>query len=139
MNITNIDDKTIRDSKPTSNAWPAELAPPTGDSLKDLLAFTNYYQQEFIRDIEKLGIYEADFYKMPKATDYINEMQALITQIVNKGLGYTANGSIYFNVAAYRKTDLYGKLFKIDFDNFQTGLRVDTDQYEREQVSDFVL
>jgi cysteinyl-tRNA synthetase len=66
-------------------------------------------------------------------------MKELIKSILSKNFGYIANDSIYFNVAEYRKKFVYGKLFKIDFEQFQSGLRVDTDQYEREQVADFVL
>jgi cysteinyl-tRNA synthetase len=76
---------------------------------------------------------------MPRATEYIEQMQGLITRIYKKGLAYTSNGSVYFNVSEWRKVDTYGKLFKIDFDNFKAGVRIDADEYEREQVSDFVL
>ena len=139
INITNIDDKTIRDSKIGSNEWNENIGKQTGEPIQDLLLLTKFYENEFIVDIEKLGIERSHFFAMPKATDYISEMQELIKIIMQKGLAYAAGGSIYFNVAEYRKTDVYGKLFKIDFDNFKAGLRVDTDQYEREQVSDFVL
>ena len=139
MNITNIDDKTINDSKIGSKEWNEKIGKQTGEPLQDLLLLTKFYENEFIVDIEKLGIERNHFFAMPKATEYISEMQELIKTIMQKGLAYVAGGSIYFNVAEYRKADVYGKLFKIDFDNFKAGLRVDTDQYEREQVSDFVL
>jgi cysteinyl-tRNA synthetase len=139
MNITNIDDKTIRDSKLGSENWNNKIGKQTGDPMKDLLALTQFYQNEFITDIEKLGIEQKDFFAMPKATDYISEMQELITNLLTNDLAYVAGDSIYFNVAKYRQHDKYGKLFKIDFEHFQAGLRVDTDQYEREQVSDFVV
>jgi cysteinyl-tRNA synthetase len=139
MNITNIDDKTIRDSKIGSENWNEKIGKQTATPMQDLLLLTKFYEDEFITDIEKLGIDKNHFFAMPKATDYISEMQQLIKKIMQKNLAYAADGSIYFNVAEYRKTDTYGKLFKIDFDNFKSGLRVDTDQYEREQVSDFVL
>ena len=139
MNITNIDDKTIRDSKIGSSAWLKEWNKQTGDPHKDLNTLTNFYENEFIKDIEKLGINKKHLFAIPKATDYIPQMQKLITDIFNKNLAYSSDGSIYFNVNEYRKTEKYGKLLKIDFDNFKAGLRVDTDQYERENVSDFVL
>ena len=139
MNITNIDDKTIRDSKIGSDVWNEKIGKQTNEPLQNLLQFTQFYEDEFIADIEKLGIDKNDFFAMPRATDYIAEMQQLIKKLYEKKLAYPAEGSIYFNVTKYRKTDIYGKLFKIDFDNFKAGLRVDTDQYEREQVSDFVL
>ena len=78
-------------------------------------------------------------FEVPKATDYIPHMQNLIKKIYEKGLAYEAGGSVYFDVAKWRKIDIYGRLKKLDFDNMKANLRVDSDQYEREQVSDFVL
>ena len=139
MNITNIDDKTIRDSKIGSNAWLKQWGEQSNEPHQNLNTLTNFYENEFINDIEKLGIQKNHLFSIPRATNYIKQMQDLITTIVNKNLAYPSDGSIYFNVNEYRKIDIYGKLFKIDFENFKTGLRVDTDQYERENVSDFVL
>lgn len=139
MNITNIDDKTIRDSALGSKEWKPEMGQQTDSPIDNLLKFTKYYENEFIKDIETLGIDAKHFYKMPKATEYINEMQELITKIFDNGLAYVSEGSVYFNVSEWRKRDTYGRLKKIDFDNFRAGVRIDADQYEREQVSDFVL
>ena len=86
-----------------------------------------------------MGIKPEDFSDMPKATEYIEQMQDLIKRIVDAGIGYVAGGSVYFNVNEWRKRDKYGKLFYIDFDQFKAGVRIDADEYEREQVSDFVL
>ena len=139
MNITNIDDKTIRDSALGSTEWKKGMGEQTNSPIDNLLKFTKYYEQKFINDIETLGIDATHFYKMPKATEYINEMQELITKIFEKGLAYISEGSVYFNVSEWRKRDTYGRLKKIDFDNFRAGVRIDADQYEREQASDFVL
>lgn len=139
MNVTNIDDKTIRDSKIGSSAWNDEMGKQTGDPMTDLSLLTEFYRKEFINDIVSLGIDETHFFAMPKATDYIPQMQSLIRNIIDGGYAYISNGSIYFNVAAYSEHEKYGKLFKIDKDNFKAGLRVDTDQYDRENVSDFVI
>src|SRR5690606_29893430 len=111
----------------------------TGEAMQDLLLFTKFYEAEFINDIKKLGIDIKDFFAMPRATEYVKEMQELIRLIIKKKFAYIVGGSIYFDVNEYRKHETYGKLFKIDFDNFKSGYRIDTDQYEREQVSDFVL
>lgn len=139
MNITNIDDKTIKFSTPGSSEWKPEMGDQTDDPLLNLLKFTKYYEDKFFEDLKTLGIDIEHFSHLPRATDYIPHMQNLIKKIVERGLAYMADGSIYFNVNEWRKVDVYGKLKKIDFDNFQTGTRVDADQYEREQVSDFVL
>lgn len=139
MNITNIDDKTIRGSSPGNDSWLPEMGMQTEDRMKNLLIFTEYYENRFLEDISSLGIRVNDFFAMPKATDYIPEMQSLIKNIKNKGLAYISEGSVYFNISEWRKQDLYGKLFNIDFDNFRKGNRIDADEYEKEQVSDFAL
>ena len=139
MNITNIDDKTIRDSALNATTWTSEMGSQSDDPIDNLLKFTDFYTQSFIEDINILGIKAEDFEAMPRATDYIEQMKGLITDLFNKGLAYVSEGSVYFNVNKWRQVDTYGKLFKIDFENFKPGTRVDTDQYEREQASDFAL
>lgn len=139
MNITDIDDKTIRDSRLGSPEWKPEMGQQTNDPKENLRKFTDYYLQAFLEDINKLGIKKEHFYAMPRATDYINQMQDLIVRIIRNGFAYISGGSVYFDVNAWRQVDIYGKLYKIDFDNFISGHRIDADQYEREQASDFVL
>jgi cysteinyl-tRNA synthetase len=139
MNITDIDDKTIRDSALGSAAWRTEIGEQTSDPKQNLRRFTQFYTKEFVSDIEALLIHRKGFYQMPFATDYIPQMQDLIRRIGAKGFAYERGGSVYFNVGEWRKADKYGKLFNIDFENFQEGVRIDADEYERESVSDFVL
>ncbi len=139
MNITNIDDKTIRDSAAGSPAWKPEMGKQSGDAMANLINFTAYYEKEFCEDIAKLKVNLDHFSSMPKATEYIESMHKLIKKIYDNGYAYISGGSIYFDVAKYRKKEVYGKLFKIDFDNFRAGAKVDADQYERDQVCDFAL
>jgi cysteinyl-tRNA synthetase len=139
MNITDIDDKTIRDSRLGSEAWLDEMGAQTDSPLDNLKKFTEYYQDVFIEDITKLGINVEHFYALPSATDFIDEMQNLIKRIIENGFAYISGGSVYFDVSKWRKVDTYGKLFKIDFENFKSGVRIDADEYERDSVSDFVL
>lgn len=139
MNITNIDDKTIRDSAFGSSAWLPEMGKQTDDPLKNLIKFTEFYRKAFLVDIQKLGINLRDFYKVPKATDYIPQMQDLVRRIVEKGFGYIVNGSVYFDVSKWRQFDIYGKLYHIDFDKFKEGSRIDADSYDKEEFSDFAL
>lgn len=139
MNITNIDDKTIRDSAIGSPAWIPEMGKQTDDPMKNLMKFTEFYRKAFLEDIQKLGINLKDFYKMPKATDYIPQMQDLVRRIVEKGFGYIVNGSVYFDVSKWRQYDIYGKLYRIDFEKFKEGSRIDADSYDKEEFSDFAL
>jgi len=139
MNITDIDDKTIIGSSIGSARWLPAMGEQTNDVRENLRAFTLYYEAAFKHDIETLGILPADFYAMPRATDYIPQMKDLIVDIVASGFGYVSDGSVYFNVNAYRKQYTYGRLFTIDTENFREGVRIDADEYDRDSVSDFVL
>lgn len=139
MNITNIDDKTIRDSKKDSGAWLSQMGEQSDEPLDNLLKLTKFYELEFQEDLRKLGINTNHFFAMPKATDYIPEMLDLVRNIHKNGYAYISDGSVYFNVGKWAKDDTYGRLFHIDFDNFIAGARVDSDLYERESASDFVL
>lgn len=139
MNITDIDDKTIRDSKPENGNWNTEMSEPTNDPLVNLRNFTNFYIDEFIKDIEKVGISKSDVFLFPKATDHIEEMIELITLIFNNGFAYITDGNVYFNVNKWREHKQYGRLKKIDFENFKKGVRIEADEYDREDVSDFAL
>lgn len=139
MNLTDIDDKTIRDSRKGSDRWLEEMGAQTENPIENLKLLTEYYQDAFFEDISLLGINLEHFFAIPAATDFIEEMQDLIRRIVENGFGYVAQGSVYFDVTKWRQADIYGKLFKIDFENFREGVRIDADEYERESVSDFVL
>ena len=139
MNITNIDDKTIRDSQLGSELWKKEMGEQSDSPLENLLKLTKYYEEEFLKDLSLLGLDLKHFYAMPKATDYIEQMQNLIRSIYDNGFAYISNGSIYFNLMKWHKQDRYGKLFNIDFEHFKAGVRIDSDQYEREQANDFAL
>jgi cysteinyl-tRNA synthetase len=139
MNITDIDDKIIRDSAVGSDAWPDALEPQSGNAMADMQRFTSYYMETFLQDIAQIGIRPSDFFAMPRATDYITDMMDMIRGIVHAGYGYVSDGSVYFNVAAYRQHHHYGRLFTIDAENFREGVRIDADEYDRERVSDFVL
>lgn len=139
MNITDIDDKTIRDSRLGSNAWLIEMGEQTKDPIDNLKKFTRYYTEKFFEDIHSLGIEISHFYSNPRATEFIPQMQELIKRIYENGFAYINDGSVYFNVSKWANYDKYGKLKNIDWDNFKQGSRIDQDNYEREDASDFVL
>jgi cysteinyl-tRNA synthetase len=139
MNLTDIDDKTIKHSKPGSEKWHTDMGEQTEHPLENLKKYTDFYKEIFLEDIGKLGISKDDFYAMPRATEYIPSMQNLVKKIFDNGYAYIADDSVYFDVSKWSRDDKYGKLFNIDPDNFRKGERIDADEYERENVSDFVL
>jgi cysteinyl-tRNA synthetase len=119
MNITDIDDKTIRDSK------------AAGMSLKD---FTDKYTAEFFKGLDMLNIKRASAY--PRATENIGSMIELAQKLIDKGLAYEKGGSVYYRISAFPD---YGKLSKIDFDNIIIGASVDVDEYDKDNPRDFAL
>jgi cysteinyl-tRNA synthetase len=119
-NITDVDDKTIRDSK------------KEGLSLKE---FTDKYTKAFMEDLEAVRIMPADIY--PKATEHVKEMVALVKKLLEKGIAYKGEDrSIYYNI---KKFPEYGKLAHIDFRKLKSGARVKQDEYQKGQAQDFAL
>ena len=120
MNITDVDDKTIRDSQ------------KEGVPLK---TFTTRYEAAFFEDIKKLNIEPADYY--PRATETIPEMVAIIKKLIEKGYAYKGeDGSWYYSISKFKD---YGKLSHMDMSQLKAGARVAQDEYEKQQLADFAL
>jgi cysteinyl-tRNA synthetase len=120
MNLTDIDDKTIRGSQ-------KQQIP--------LRQFTDFYVKAFFEDIKALNIESADVY--PRATDLIPEMAALIKSLMDKGYAYRGeDGSIYYAICKFPD---YGKLSKIKIAELKAGARVSQDEYAKEEAQDFAL
>ncbi len=120
MNLTDVDDKTIRGSQ--KKQIPLEK-------------YTESYANAFFEDIKSLNIKPADHY--PKATDHISEMVELIKRLIQNGYAYKGkDGSIYY---AIRQFNNYGKLSQIKVNELKLGARVKTDEYTKEEAQDFAL
>lgn len=123
MNLTDVDDKTIRGTI------------ETGKTLDD---FTQPYKNAFFADIQSLGIERAENY--PAATDYIDHMIDFIQKLLDKGIAYKSKDhSIYY---AIDKCPGYGRLSHLKLEDLQVGAgdaTVANDEYEKDNVSDFVL
>ncbi len=130
MNITDVDDKTIRDSKRDH---------PEKDPMEALTLFTRKYEELFFDNLKRLHIERENFYKNPRATESIEEMQELIRLIVENGIGYEKEGSVYFSLEKHLKGAQYGKLVNLRLDQLKTGTRSLADEIEKENVQDFVL
>jgi cysteinyl-tRNA synthetase len=84
-NITDIDDKIIK------------RANENGESITQL---TDRFIQAMNEDAENLGCLHPD--EAPRATDYIDQMQSMIGNLVEKGTAYpSANGDVYFQVEKF--------------------------------------
>ncbi len=129
MNITDVEDKIIRDSQvdlPTGATNEARHA-----AMKDL---TDRYTAFFLEDLGAMRILRPDV--MPKATDFIDHMKALIQNLMEKNLAYERDGSVYFRIAGFPH---YGCLAHLDREGMQSGTSVDVDEYDKDQAQDFVL
>jgi cysteinyl-tRNA synthetase len=122
MNITDVDDKTIRGSR--------EAAVP-------LAEFTAPFKKAFFEDLEMLRIKPADSF--PEATDprEIEKMIEMIETLMERGLAYQAEDkSVYFRINKFPE---YGKLAHFDLAELRSTGRVKSDEYDKEHVGDFAL
>lgn len=122
MNITDIDDKTIRGSL---------------DAKIPLKEFTEPFTKAFFEDLDTLKIMKADEY--PKATDYIPDMLKMIQTLIDQKHAYQGpDGSIYFSISTFPD---YGKLSHLEQKDLKAGasLRIESDEYDKDNPSDFVL
>jgi len=119
MNITDIDDKTIRDSA------------KEGLTLK---AFTEKYEKVFFEGVDILNIERASTY--PRASENVDGMIKMTEALIEKGYAYVREGSVYFEVSKFRG---YGRLSRLDLAALKGGARVDSDEYAKDSPADFAL
>jgi len=122
MNLTDVDDKTIRDSQ---------------KERKSLKEFTEFYTEEFMKDIKSLNILPPT--KFTKATDYIEEMVEIIKKLLENRLAYKSeDGSVYFDI---KKFPNYGKLSGVVLEEQKQNAagRIISDEYDKENAQDFAL
>jgi cysteinyl-tRNA synthetase len=119
MNITDVDDKIIRN------------AARDGVSVQQ---YTAKYEKAFLEDAAMIGIERPT---LVRATEHIAEMAEFVAKLVEKGIAYrTDDGSYYFRIASFPR---YGQLSKKDFSGMLDGARVDVDEYDKDSARDFAL
>jgi cysteinyl-tRNA synthetase len=118
MNITDIDDKTIKKSQ---------------EQKKSLEEITRHYEILFIADIRALNILTP--HRILRATDYIKEMIEMIIILLEKDIAYITKDGVYFSIGLFKE---YGKLAKIDLKD-EVRERIQNDEYEKENPRDFAL
>ncbi len=123
-NITDVEDKIIRRVR------------ESGASLRD---YTGKFEAAFLEDLKTLGCLLP--HHLPRATEHIPEIIALIEELTARGIAYqAADGSVYFSIEKYRAGGgQYGQLVKLNFDELRPGERIRTDEYAKESLADFAL
>jgi cysteinyl-tRNA synthetase len=119
MNITDIDDKTIRDS---------------GKEGVPLKEFTERYTKSFLRGVDLLNIRRANVY--PRATMHVKDMIEFIGALLVKGLAYEAGDGVYYDIDKFPG---YGRLSRVDLSASQKTERMSADEYDKEKPNDFAL
>jgi cysteinyl-tRNA synthetase len=119
MNITDVDDRTINKSY--------DLCIPLGQ-------VTDKYIKAFFQDLETLNILKADVY--PRATEHITEMIQTIEKLEKNGYAYKKGNSVYFSIEKFKD---YGRLANISKENLILGKSIDADNYDKDNIQDFVL
>lgn len=118
QNFTDVDDKMI------------DRARREGITVKEL---GDRFIEEYWRDASALGVVPATVH--PRATEHMAEMIAIIEGLVDKGLAYEAEGSVYYNTPGFAE---YGKLSGQNLEDLDAGARVSVDE-EKRNALDFAL
>lgn len=119
MNITDVDDKIIRNSA------------RDGVTVQQ---YTAKFEKAFLEDAAMIGIEQPT---LVRATEHIPAMAEFVAKLLDKGIAYrTEDGSYYFRIARFPE---YGKLSKKDFSGMLDGARVDVDEYDKDSARDFAV
>ncbi|MDK2902576.1 MAG: cysteinyl-tRNA synthetase, partial [Clostridiales bacterium] len=118
QNFTDIDDKMIK------------RANQEGITVREL---GDRFIEEYFEDAKGLNIRLADVH--PRATEHITDMIEFIKKLLDKGVAYIVDGDVYFDISKFPQ---YGKLSHQDFNEIETGARVEVNENKHNPM-DFVL
>ncbi len=122
MNLTDVDDKTIRGAREAGVA---------------LAEFTAPFKRAFFEDIETLRIKRADEFPAATGPEHIAKMIDMIQKLIDRELAYQAEDkSVYFRIKNF---PAYGHLAHFDLTQLQSTGRVRNDEYDKEHIGDFAL
>ena len=119
MNITDVDDKIIRNAVAQHKA---------------LDEYTRIYTEAFLEDCASLRLERPE--RLAPATEHIHDMVDAIQKLGSSAHTYASDGSVYFKIASFPS---YGKLSHNDFSGNLSSARVDVDEYEKADARDFAL
>src|SRR6476620_3002669 len=122
MNLTDVDDKTIR-------GIPAANLP--------LREFTAPFKEAFFQDLDTLQIKHAATFPAATEERFVQAMIAMIAKLIARELAYQAEDkSVYFRINRFPE---YGHLAHFDLGELRSTGRVKSDEYDKEHVGDFAL
>jgi cysteinyl-tRNA synthetase len=106
---------------------------------------------EQLEPMEVVQRYTVDFHEIlaafnflppsiePTATGHIIEQIEIIKKIIDTGIGYEANGSVYFDVVQFNKTNHYGRLSGRNIEDMLANTRDLDGQSDKRNPQDFAL
>ena len=122
MNLTDVDDKTIRNSR------------AAGQPLEE---FTRTFKEAFFNDLRTLRIQAAAEYPAATEPRFIAKMIEMIRLLEEQGIAYQADDrSVYFRLSRFPG---YGRLAHLNLDELRPSGRIRNDEYEKESIGDFAL
>jgi cysteinyl-tRNA synthetase len=122
MNLTDVDDKTIRGSR---------------EANLPLQSFTAPFKEAFFQDLKTLQIEPANQYPAATNERFVRAMIGMIEKLIARDLAYPAEDkSVYFRIHRFPK---YGHLAHFDLSELRSTGRVKSDEYDKEHVGDFAL
>jgi cysteinyl-tRNA synthetase len=124
MNITDVEDKIIHRVR------------EAGTTLRE---YTSKFENAFLEDLRVLNCVMP--HHLPRATEHIPEIIALIQKLMDRGIAYqAADRSVYFSIDKYQACGCrYGRLVNLNFEEMRRGERVQSDEYTKESIADFAL
>lgn len=126
-NITDIEDKIIKAVKDEGlNA----------EDKSAIKKYTTVFEDSFFDALNKLNIKRASAYPHATDRDVIQEMIKIISALIKKGVAYVSEDGVYFAIDKYKN---YGKLANLDKKGLKKGVRVNLDEYDKENARDFAL
>jgi cysteinyl-tRNA synthetase len=128
MNITDVDDKTIKRSVEKYSDF---------EPMQALEKLTTDLTNSFYEDMRSVGN-DTEAINFVLATENIEQIKDFITNLVNDGYAYKADDGIYFDINNYSKNHKYGQLTHIDKPS-DAKARIDNDEYDKESAQDFAL
>jgi cysteinyl-tRNA synthetase len=118
VNVTDVDDKLIKQAAAEGTTVAALAERVTAD---------------YVKNLKRLGVTSID--QMPKVSETIPDIVAVIRGLIDRGFAYPAGGDVYFDIS---KDDDYGKLCRRDPEQMEAGARIEVSDRKR-NPGDFAL